>query len=246
MNIPILYEDEDVLVVSKPAGLVVHPDGRTKETTLVDWLHAHYPHLRGVGEPLQFSSGKALDRPGIVHRLDRETSGALLVAKNQHTYAHLKQQFQTRHVEKIYRAFVHGRVKKDEGRIDLSIGRSRKDFRRHSAKRVRGATREAETLYRVLARGRNVTLLAVYPKTGRTHQVRVHLDAIGHPILCDRLYAPARPCLFGFRRVALHAYAIAFRLPKGKLIHVVAPYPDDFEMAAAALKGAVAEGEGSW
>ena len=229
MKIPILYEDTDVLVLNKPAGLVVHADGRTVEPTVVEWIVKYFPALKGVGEE------RDSDRSGIVHRLDRESSGALLVAKNQTAYARLKKQFERQQVHKTYHAFVYGRVKHDEGVIDRPIARSRANPVLWSATRGRrGEERAAITDYRILQRAEETTFLELMPRTGRTHQLRVHLKAINYPIVCDKLYAPARPCLLGFTRLALHARAISFALPSsGKAISVEAPYPADF---ADALK----------
>ncbi len=275
MNIPILYEDKDVLVINKPAGLVVHSDGRTMEPTLVDWILEKYPEMKNVGEPLRVelgiknnelginSEGKdssvssdhnskfqipnsIIPRPGIVHRLDRDTSGVLVIAKNQETFEFLKKQFQDREVEKSYRAFVYGIVKEDEGVIDRPIARSRKDFRMWSAQRgARGQEREAVTEYKVLGRipaarrggdgNSGFSFLELKPKTGRTHQIRVHLKAINHPVVCDSLYAPKREPAFGFTRLALHAFSIKFTLPSGKQISVEASYPDDFKVAVKTL-----------
>ena len=239
MNFPpiqILYEDADVLVVNKPAGLVVHGDGRTVEPTLADWLLEKYPALKDVGEPTKLSNGEIIIRPGIVHRIDRGTSGTLIVAKNQNTFLFLKKQFQDREVEKSYRAFVYGELKQDEGVIDRPIARSRKDFRMWSAQRgAKGVEREAITEYKVLGRIPGFSFLELHPKTGRTHQIRVHLKAINHPVVCDKLYAPKKDCALCFTRFALHAFSIAFTLPSEKLIKVEAPYPSDFEQAIKTL-----------
>lgn len=250
-SVKIFYEDKGVLVVNKPAGLVTHSDGRTGEPTVVDWLLKKYPKIKGVGEfsPLQATRhGLHPDfRSGIVHRLDRETSGALLIAKNQKSFEFLKKQFQSGEVEKIYNAFVYGRPKEDSGVIDRPIARSKKDFRLWSAQRgARGREREAVTEYTVLARitapaprgggSDSFSFLELKPKTGRTHQIRVHLKAINHPVVCDKLYAPKRDCALGFSRLALHALSIAFTSPSGKTLVVQAPYPEDFKRAIGLLK----------
>lgn len=227
----ILYEDDDVLVLNKPAGLLVHADGRTEEPTLVDWLLKKYPSIQGVGEY------GAVERSGIVHRLDRETSGALVVAKNQKAFEELKKQFQDRTVEKIYHAFVYGKVKQDEGVIDRPIARSKRAGALWSATRGRrGKEREAMTEYRVLKRGDDVSLLELRPLTGRTHQLRVHLKAINYPVVCDKLYALHRECLLGFSRLALHARSLSLALPSGKNIKIEAPYPEDFERALSLIR----------
>lgn len=240
MDIPILYEDDEVLVVNKPAGLVVHSDGRTTEPTLADWLLEKYPNIRGVGETIALTKGGVIEKWGIVHRIDRDTSGVLLVAKTQAVFLNLKSQFQARTIKKSYRAITHGFFKEERGVIDKPIGRSTSDFRRWSAEYgARGELRTATTDYWVLGTGEvggvKLSYLEVFPHTGRTHQIRVHLKAVGHPILCDTLYAPKSPCLLGFTRMALHASAITFRGHDGGEHTVVAPLPDDFEHALAEL-----------
>ena len=232
IEIPILYEDEDVLVLNKPAGLIVHSDGRTDEPTLVDWLIEKYPNIKDIGEPLALSSGTPIARPGIVHRLDRETSGAIVVAKTQEAFLHLKRQFQDREVHKKYRLFVRGEMKGERGTIDWPIGKSPNDFRRWSAQRgAKGELREAVTWYRVLARKDGFSFVEAQPRTGRTHQIRVHFKAINYPVVCDKLYAPKNACALGFLRTALHSFSIAFKGRGGKEISVTAPYPDDFKDA---------------
>lgn len=262
-----------MLVVNKPAGLVVHSattpqggvrpahsdalrDGRTKEPTVVDWILANYPEIKEVGDSspatppapeLRRAGNNQLpttnnERPGIVHRLDRETSGALLIAKNQTAFARLKKQFQRQEVHKTYHAFVYGSVKQDDGLIDRPIARSRTNPILWSATRGRrGEEREAVTEYRVLSRfarkGEHFSFLELSPRTGRTHQLRVHLKAINYPIVCDKLYAPNRTCALGFNRLALHSRLIAFVHPtSGERVIVEAPYPKDFEEVLKILK----------
>lgn len=231
-SIKILYEDKDILALDKPAGLVVHSDGRTKEPSLADWILKKYPKLKSVGEPTMLADGRDIVRPGIVHRLDRDTSGVIVIAKNQKAFLHLKEQFQSRQVKKFYRAFVYGEMKDDRGIIDRPIGKSPSDFRQWSATRgAKGEMREALTRYRVIARGRGVSYIEAMPQTGRTHQIRVHLKAINHPVIGDELYAAGRRPLLGFKRLALHALRIHFTLPDGKPMEVEAPLPEDFEGA---------------
>lgn len=252
-SVSVLYEDFDVLVINKPAGLVVHSDGRTKEPTVVDWILKKYPNIRGVGDSFDSElnakrstqsatiSLNVSERPGIVHRLDRETSGALLIAKNQTAFARLKKQFQRQQVRKIYRAFVYGRVKFDEGIIDRPIARSSANPMLWSATRgKKGEEREAATEYRVISRfkdkaGRDFSFLELRPRTGRTHQIRVHLKAINYPVVCDKLYAPNKPRALGFNRLALHSRSLYFTLPSGKAIMIEAPYPADFKEAIKKL-----------
>lgn len=231
-KITVLYEDDDVVVINKPAGLVVHADGKREEPTLTDWIEKNYPESKGVGEPLTLSNSDIIERSGIVHRIDRETSGVMLIAKNQPAFSYFKKQFQDRVISKIYHAFVYGEMKDDDGVIDRPIGRSKKDFRQWSAQRgARGAMREAVTHYKVIARSGGFSLVEVIPKTGRTHQIRVHFKAINHPVVSDSLYAPKKEKALGFERLALHAYSIEFNSMNGKKIKVTASYPEDFEKA---------------
>jgi 23S rRNA pseudouridine1911/1915/1917 synthase len=232
--VSVLYEDKDVLVLNKPAGLVVHSDGKTKEPSLADWIGKKYPRLKKVGEPTILPNGKKILRPGIVHRLDRDTSGAIIIVKSQETFLHLKEQFQSREIKKFYRAFVYGELTNDRGIINRPIGRSPSDFRQWSATRgARGEMREAETRYRVIQKKNGISYVEIMPQTGRTHQIRVHFKAINHPIIHDELYAEGRESLLGFKRLALHAFRIQFTLPAGKAIEVEAPFPEDFEKAIA-------------
>lgn len=239
-DISILYEDNEVLAINKPAGLVVHPDGRTNEPTLADWILEKYPFIRGVGETIPLTKGGVIEKWGIVHRIDRDTSGVLLVAKTQESFFNLKSQFQARTIKKSYRAIAHGIFKEPVGTIDKPIGRSTSDFRRWSAEYgARGELREAVTDYKVLgcgvAEGNKLSYLEVNPHTGRTHQIRVHLKAVGHPILCDKLYAPKSPCVLGFDRTALHAFSIVFTGLDGAIHRVEAPIPEDFKRGLAEL-----------
>lgn len=232
MEIEVLFENKNYAIINKPAGLVVHYDGKTVEPNVADWVLKKYPQTADVGEPLKLSNGEIIKRPGIVHRIDRDTSGALVIALNQESFLHLKGMFQSREVQKTYHAFVYGIVKKDDDVIDRSIGRSRKDFRLWSAQRMaRGEMREAITDYRVLERGDDVTFVEAKPHTGRTHQIRVHFKAINHPVVCDKLYAPKRGTVLGFKRLALHAKQIEFKDMDGKTISAEAPYPSDFAHA---------------
>lgn len=231
-SITILYEDKDVVVVNKPAGLIVHPDGKRKEESLTDWMISRYPESLEVGEPILLPSGDKIMRPGIVHRIDRETSGALILAKTQESFLSLKSQFQERDIAKEYHTFVYGAMPKKEDTINRPIGRSRNNFRQWSAQRgARGTLREAVTEYSVLIPGKEVSFVKAEPQTGRTHQIRVHFKAINHPVVCDSLYAPKQKPLLGFSRLALHARSIEFKDLKGKSHQITAPYPEDFEVA---------------
>ncbi len=216
-RIKVIYEDENLLVLSKPAGLMVHSDGKSSEFTLSDWLLENYPEIKKVGEPWRAQNGEAILRPGIVHRLDKETSGVLLVAKNQVYFEFLKNKFKNREIKKEYRAIVYGGFKEDkkEGVIDKKIGRSKNFGIFITEPFARGALRDAQTEYKTLAQTgesqeKDFAYLALFPRTGRTHQIRVHLKSIHRPIVCDKVYAPKKDCALGFRRHALHAYKISF------------------------------------
>jgi len=229
MEISVVYEDENIVAINKPAGLLVHATARSgTERTVADFIQERYPALRDVGEPMKLSASIVLLRPGIVHRLDRETSGIMLIAKNQKSFLFFKKQFQERAVKKTYYAIVHGLPKEKSGRIDLPIGRSARDGRKRSASKMsRGKIRDAVTDYRTIAKSGELSFLEVYPRTGRTHQIRVHLQAIGHPILCDSLYATKRPCPKKLGRLALHSFAIELETQDGKALRLEAPLPPE-------------------
>lgn len=237
MEPTILYEDDEIVAVNKPAGLVVHSDGKTKERTLADWVLEKYPETVNVGEPGKTSTGELVPRPGIVHRLDRETSGVMLIAKTEEAFQNLKKQFQNHEIQKVYEAFVEGAVKNDEGVIDRPISRSSKDFRMWTAQRGgRGEEREAVTEYKVIERKGGYSFVEVKPKTGRTHQIRVHFKAINYPLVADTLYGKGRENLLGFQRLALHSKSVTFSDTRGDKHTIVAPYPADFEEALRALQ----------
>lgn len=214
----IIYEDADVAVVDKPSGMIVYPDGTHDYPALSAWLEKKYPEHY------------------FAHRIDRETSGVLVVAKTEAAHEFLKTQFQERAVRKVYRAFVYGTIKEERGIIDKPIGSARGGRGPRSALRPHGALREAVTTYRVLKRGGGATYVEAIPKTGRTHQIRVHFSSIQRPIICDRLYAPGRAPLLGFSRLALHALSLTLRLPGGKEHTFTAPLPEDFVEAEGKLR----------
>ncbi len=253
----ILYEDKDILVIDKPSGISVHPDGKSKEKSITDWVLKNYPKMKNVGEPMRVANSQVesnqvfkvksksnfqlstfnfitIPRPGVVHRLDKGTSGVLILAKNQKTYEFLKEQFQSHKIKKTYIAIVNGWPKNDWGLINKPIGRSPSDFRRRLAGRgARGEMREATTEYKVLKRFKEASvpfsILEVYPKTGRTHQIRVHLKYLSFPIVCDSLYNPTGVCPKGLKRMGLHAKSIEFESISGKKIKVESPLPKEFK-----------------
>jgi 23S rRNA pseudouridine1911/1915/1917 synthase len=217
----ILYEDDDVVAVNKPAGMVVHAGAGCRSGTLVNALLGRFQQLSGLGGDL---------RPGIVHRLDRYTSGVILAARNDLAHRRLAEQFARREVEKVYLALVHGTVKGERGKVEQPITRDPVRRIRMTARLGRG--RAAVTEYRVLKRYQRFTFLEVRIGTGRTHQIRVHLAGIGHPVAGDRLYgAPAKvdgqPPL---QRFFLHAHRITFRKPSGgDPVTIEAPLPIELE-----------------
>ncbi|MBC7836409.1 RluA family pseudouridine synthase [Acetobacteraceae bacterium] len=236
MDPAVIYEDDSIIVINKPAGLVVHADGKHERATLVDWLLVHYPEIKGVGEEQTLPDGTIIDRPGIVHRIDRDTSGIMVVARTQKAFDKIKKQFQNREVKKTYRAFVYGTLKDERGIIERAIGSSRGGLAPRTAKMAHGTMREATTAYRVIERGKTATYVEAFPKTGRTHQIRVHFSLIGHPIIADPLYSGGRATLLGFSRLALHAYSISFMHPERREVVFEAPLPADFAQGEAQLR----------
>jgi len=217
--IHVLYEDDDVVAVDKPAGMVVHAGAGQRSGTLVNALLARYGQLSELGGGM---------RPGIVHRLDRYTSGVILVARNDKAHQRLAAQFATRQIEKVYLALVHGEIAQEQGCIERPIARDPSRRLRMSTRLGRG--RVALTEYRVLARYPGFTLLEVRPRTGRTHQIRTHLASLGHPLVGDRLYGAPRRVegLPPLERYFLHASRIRFRHPStGELILVESPLPGE-------------------
>lgn len=255
MNIKILYENKDLMVLDKPAGVAVHSDGKNKrEKTIADWILENYPKLEKIGEPMEIEyKGEKIkiSRPGIVHRLDKETTGALLVAKNQKTFLFLKEQFQNHKVKKTYRAFVYGFVTDPKaslatgkkGIINAPIGRSPNDIRAYTAGRgAKDPVREAVTEYVILKKfsdtkdeedgkkqDRQFTYVEAHPKTGRTHQIRVHMRYINHPVVSDPIYSGSKEKALGMKRLALHAYSITFFLQNGEQKTIESPLPLDFK-----------------
>lgn len=223
----VLYEDKDLIVIDKPAGMVVHPAPGHPSGTLVNALLHHCGDLAGIGGVL---------RPGIVHRLDRGTSGVLVAAKNDATHQGLATQFAEHSIERIYRTFVRGMPGADSGRIDRAIGRHPRDRKRMSVESRSG--RASITAWRVLRRYREsgTSELEIRPETGRTHQIRVHLAAAGLPLVGDTVYGRARGRDAELGRPALHAGHLGFRHPgTGEKLHFDAALPPDLVALVAAL-----------
>jgi 23S rRNA pseudouridine1911/1915/1917 synthase len=217
----IIYEDDDLLAVDKPAGLTVHPAPGHPGHTLVNAILAHFPHLADIGDSL---------RPGVVHRLDKDTSGVMLVAKNQAAQVNLSRQFKSHSVTKAYLALVKGKLEPESGIIEADIGR---DPRNRKKMAVVAQGREARTEYRVIKYIGGYTLLEVMPETGRTHQIRVHLAAIGFPVVGDKVYGVKSPHL---SRQFLHASLLGFKLPAtGEYVEFESELPEDLEKALEAI-----------
>lgn len=215
MNFPIIYEDGHTLVIDKPVGIMVHPDDRQDEETVAGWFASQY-EVDGVGEK---------GREGIVHRLDRNTTGVLILAKDNIAYTTFKKQFKDHTTRKVYRAIVEGNIKHDTGMISLPIARAKSDFRKRTivdlfSGDARGEEREAMTRYKVLNRstaldGKQYSYVEVFPLTGRTHQIRAHFRGIRHPIIGDDLYGSKNGREVAARSM-LHAYSLTINIPGEK------------------------------
>lgn len=226
-NIPldILYQDADIVIVNKPSGLVVHPAAGNEDGTLVNALMYHVRDLSGIGGEM---------RPGIVHRLDKDTSGLILVAKNDKAHAALSEQFKERSMEKHYRAVAFGSFKEETGLIDSPIARHPVDRKRMAI--VQGG-KPSQTEWKVLEHLKGATYLDVHLLTGRTHQIRVHMHSIGHPLLGDVIYAPNLKHPVHIPRLMLHAYSLAFTHPTTQeRMTVCAPLPEVFESTLHKLR----------
>jgi 23S rRNA pseudouridine1911/1915/1917 synthase len=216
ISVPILYEDEDVLVVDKPAGLTVHPAPGHRGGTLVNAVLSHLPAVGGEN-----------GRPGIVHRLDKDTSGVMVIAKNPIALAKLSEQFKSHKITKVYLTLVKGHLTPEEGVIDAYIGRDTSD-RKKMAISVESRGREARTHYKVLRYHDNYSFLEIKPETGRTHQIRVHLAAIGHPVVGDATYGIKHQVL---ARQFLHAYRLGFHHPRtGEYMEFTSELPADLKV----------------
>lgn len=226
MNIPIVHEDRDVVVINKPAGIAVHPGTGIRSGTVADWFVKRYPGSFGVGE--------AEGRSGIVHRLDKDTSGVMILAKNENAYIHLKQQFQDRRAKKEYLALVFGVPGGRDGRITQPIARSRRNPMRRA---VDPAGKEAATDWVIEEKySAGYCLIRAFPQTGRMHQIRVHMHFLGFPIVGDHLYTFKRKKQpQGVTRHLLHAEKLTIKLPNGDTKTFTAALPEDFQSVITAL-----------
>ncbi|MCH3914812.1 MAG: RluA family pseudouridine synthase [Acidaminococcaceae bacterium] len=226
-NIPlnIIYEDEDVVVVNKARGMVVHPAAGNYTGTLVNALLYHCKNLSGIN---------GIIRPGIVHRLDKDTSGVMIVAKNDKAHLDLSAQIQSKEAKRTYLAVVRGNIKDDKGRIITQIARDVKDRKKMAV--VNKGGRQAITDYEVLERYGRYTVVRCHLLTGRTHQIRVHMEYIGHPLVGDPKYSPMKTC-FAIDGQALHSETLEFRHPRtGKIMKFSAPLPEDMEKIVVRLR----------
>lgn len=221
----ILYQDDDIAVVVKPCGMVVHPAAGNEDGTLVNALLYHVHDLSGIGGEM---------RPGIVHRLDKDTSGLILIAKNDRAHAALSEQFKARTMEKHYRAVAFGNFPEDSGLIDAPIARHPVDRKKMA---IVPEGKPSQTEWKVMERLKGATYLDVHLLTGRTHQIRVHMHSIGHPLLGDKIYAPNIRMSVHIPRLMLHAYSLAFTHPTtGKRMTLCAPLPEKFELTLDKLR----------
>lgn len=221
----ILYQDSDVVIVNKPCGMVVHPAAGNEDGTLVNALLYHVHDLSGIGGEM---------RPGIVHRLDKDTSGLILIAKNDHAHTVLSEQFKERSMEKHYRAVAFGNFSEDSGLIDAPIARHPVDRKKMA---IIADGKPSQTEWSVLQRLKSATYMDVHLLTGRTHQIRVHMQSIGHPLLGDPIYAPNLRTGVRVPRLMLHAYSLAFTHPSsGKRLEFCAPIPQEFNLTLEKLR----------
>ena len=234
----IIFQNKDLIVVDKPVGLSVHAGVGTIGKTLVDFLLEIFPEIASVGDALPRTCREATGardpevRPGIVHRLDKETSGVMVVARNQKTFEYLKDLFKNRQIEKKYLAVVHGKLKEKEGRVEGEMGRSKKDFRRQALVRGKIFVRKERyslTHFKVKEEFEKYSLLEVSPKTGRMHQIRVHLHSIGHPIVGDKKYTFKEYKKISVPRMFLHATSISFIGPGNEKYFFESEPPKEFE-----------------
>ena len=216
----ILYEDEDLLVVNKPKGMVVHPGAGHYSGTLVNAIMYHCKdQLSGINGVL---------RPGIVHRIDRDTTGSLVICKNDFTHRHIAEQLKEHSSTRKYRAIVHGNLKEEDGTVHAAIGRHPTDRKKMSVHAKHG--KDAITHYHVLERFGQYTYIECQLETGRTHQIRVHMSSIGHPLLGDEIYGPAKCPISGLQGQTLHAQTLGFIHPRtGTYVEFEAPLPEYFK-----------------
>jgi 23S rRNA pseudouridine1911/1915/1917 synthase len=220
----IIFEDDNIIVLNKPSSLVVHPYDFSNEQTMVDFLRKHFPPMFGIDNKIELQDKRVITLGGIVHKLDRGTSGIMVVAKNQLVFDELKEQFTNHEIKKEYVAVVEGIVEKEKFTIDAPLGRDKKDYRQSTdPKNPRGPLRDAITDVEVIKKRKDTTLIKLFPRTGRTHQLRAHMASIEHPIVGDKVYGSK----IESPRIMLHAEKISFTL-RGKEYSFSAEIPKEF------------------
>ncbi len=229
MHPKVIYEEPDFLVINKPAGLIVH-SVKLAEPSIVDWLLKNYPEVKTVGDPSTSSGQVIFDRPGIVHRLDRDTSGVMIIPRTQEAFLFFKNLFQTKQIKKTYLALVYGTPKNAKGRVDKPIGLNAGSIKRtvhtKNAKMVKDAVTDYAVKKTFESNGTKVSLVQVMPQTGRTHQIRVHMASIGCPIVGDTLYGPKKQSI-QISRQFLHADSIEFPTLRGNRLTISADMPEE-------------------
>ena len=224
----ILYEDAELIIINKPAGMVVHPAPGHYHGTLVNALLHHCEHLAGIG---------GVERPGIVHRLDKDTTGAIVVAKSDRTQQHLQRQIQAKTARREYWGVIYGCPKDSQGKIELPIGRHPIDRKKMAVVPLEKRGREAVTYWEIKERLRNYTLMQFLLETGRTHQIRVHCSHLGHPLVGDMVYSSNRSLGVNLSGQVLHARKLSLVHPvSGAIIEVIAPLPTEFTKLLAVLR----------
>ncbi|OGZ59958.1 MAG: hypothetical protein A3A00_00760 [Candidatus Spechtbacteria bacterium RIFCSPLOWO2_01_FULL_38_20] len=231
MEPKVIYEDKNLIVINKPSGLLVHATNKNEADTVVDWVIKKYPEIKGVGDggrdgrPLH----EATERHGIVHRLDKETSGLLVIARNSLSYERLKDLFRTRQIQKKYYALVWGSPQQNRGVIkkDIKAYKGKRQTVEVYSQTKTSKARASETHWQVIKQYKEYALMDVQPLTGRTHQIRVHLDSIGHPVVCDKLYGKKKRCPSGLGRLFLHAYFLRIPFDKNTVLEFEEEMPKD-------------------
>ncbi len=224
MIIPVIYEDSNILVINKPSGIVVHPFDFSEEDTVLDWLTRHHPDIFKIENYFTLQDGRTINLGGIVHKLDRDTSGVLVIAKTKHAYDTLRKAFTDHTIRKVYLALIEGTIEADALRINAPLGRNKKDYKQVAfPKNPRGELRDAVTDLTVILRGNGITLVKLEPITGRTHQLRAHMTHISHPIVGDKAYGST----IDAARIILHAQMLTCNINNQELTFE-APAPQEF------------------
>ncbi len=228
-TIPVIFEDKNIIVINKPSGIVVHPFDFSEEETLLDFLLTTAPESFSIQNPITLQDGRTINLGGIVHKLDRDTSGVLIIAKNEAVFTNLREQFKNHTTYKIYNAVVEGIVNNGTFTIDAPLGRNKKDYKQMvNPSNPRGELRDAVTGVNVLIKNDTTTLVELTPKTGRTHQLRAHMSYIGHPIIGDTAYGSTTDS----PRIMLHAKNLSL-LVQGEPTSFEASLPEEFYMLKA-------------